>query len=85
MQTSTNTCRAAGPSTAAEIDGNGNAVCTTGDLQHDQKRILNAKRSGHAVDGFAHHCAMTDAFVADILEEALHYYLKWDVYRHKSA
>ncbi|MFN2139380.1 MAG: L-fucose/L-arabinose isomerase family protein [Candidatus Promineifilaceae bacterium] len=33
-------------------------------------------------NGFAHHCAMTDAHVADILEEALDYYLGWEVYRH---
>jgi L-fucose isomerase-like protein len=33
-------------------------------------------------NGFAHHCAMTDAYVADILEEALDYYLGWEVYRH---
>ena len=33
-------------------------------------------------NGFAHHCAMTDAFVADVLEESLDYYLGWDVYHH---
>jgi L-fucose isomerase-like protein len=34
-------------------------------------------------NGFAHHCAMTDVYVADILEEALGYYLGWDVYHHR--
>ncbi len=34
-------------------------------------------------NGFAHHCAMTDAHVADILEEALAYYLGWNVYCHQ--
>jgi hypothetical protein len=34
-------------------------------------------------NSFAHHCAMTDAHVAGVLEEALDYYLGWDVYRHQ--
>lgn len=34
-------------------------------------------------NGFAHHCAMTDAFVGDVLAEALEYYLGWDTYRHE--
>jgi L-fucose isomerase-like protein len=37
-----------------------------------------------AKNGFAHHCAMTDAHVADVLAETLDYYLGWDVYRHAS-
>jgi L-fucose isomerase-like protein len=34
-------------------------------------------------NGFAHHCAMTDAYVADVLNEALDYYLGWEVYYHQ--
>lgn len=35
-----------------------------------------------AKNGFAHHCAMTDAYVAGVLQESLDYYLGWDVYQH---
>jgi L-fucose isomerase-like protein len=35
-----------------------------------------------AKNGFAHHCAMTDAHVADILQEVLDDYLGWQVYYH---
>jgi L-fucose isomerase-like protein len=34
-----------------------------------------------AKNGFAHHCAMTDAYVAGILEEVLDYYLGWEAIR----
>jgi L-fucose isomerase-like protein len=37
-----------------------------------------------AKNGFAHHCAMTDAHVADVLAETLDYYLGWDVYWHQT-
>ena len=60
----------------SRIPGN-SAVVEVADLQGLMRYVCK--------NGFAHHCAMTDAFVADILEEALHYYLKWDVYQHKSA
>lgn len=36
-------------------------------------------------NGFAHHCAMTDAYVAEIVQEALTDYLGWPVYRHPAA
>jgi L-fucose isomerase-like protein len=36
-----------------------------------------------ARNGFAHHCAMTGTHVADLIYEALGYYLGWDVYQHK--
>ena len=36
-----------------------------------------------AKNGFAHHCAMTDAHVADILQEVLDDYLGWQVYYHQ--
>jgi len=36
-------------------------------------------------NGFAHHCAMTDAHVADVMDEALDYYLGWDTYYHRSS
>ena len=47
--------------------------------------VAELQRLMHYVskNGFAHHCAMTDAHVANILEEALDYYLGWDVYHHK--
>ena len=35
-----------------------------------------------AKNGFAHHCAMTDAHVADVLQEVLSDYLGWQVYYH---
>jgi len=37
-----------------------------------------------AKNGFAHHCAMTDAHVADVLQEVLDDYLGWQVYYHPS-
>ncbi len=55
------------------IPGN-SAVAEVPDLQGLMRYVTK--------NGFAHHCAMTDAHVADILEEALDYYLGWDVYRH---
>ncbi|MBK8986655.1 MAG: L-fucose/L-arabinose isomerase family protein [Chloroflexi bacterium] len=36
-----------------------------------------------AKNGFAHHCAMTDAHVADVLQEVLGDYLGWQVYHHQ--
>ena len=57
----------------SRIWGN-SAVVEVGDLQGLMRYVCK--------NGFAHHCAMTDAYVADILEEALDYYLGWDVYRH---
>lgn len=36
-----------------------------------------------AKNGFAHHCAMTDAHVADVLQEVLDDYLGWQVYYHQ--
>ncbi|MCB9423374.1 MAG: fucose isomerase [Ardenticatenaceae bacterium] len=57
----------------SRIPGN-SAVVEVADLQGLMRYV--------AKNGFAHHCAMTDAFVADVLDEALDYYLGWDVYRH---
>lgn len=57
----------------SRIPGN-SAVVEVDDLQGLMRYV--------AKNGFAHHCAMTDAYVADILEEALDYYLDWDIYRH---
>ncbi len=34
-------------------------------------------------NGFAHHCAMSQSSVADILQEAFETYLGWEVYRHE--
>ncbi|MAT95904.1 MAG: fucose isomerase [Anaerolineaceae bacterium] len=59
----------------SRIPGN-SAVVEVNDLQKLMRFV--------AKNGFAHHCAMTDAFVADVLEEALDYYLDWDVYYHSS-
>ena len=36
-----------------------------------------------AKNGFAHHCAMTDAHVANVLQEVLDDYLGWQVYYHR--
>jgi L-fucose isomerase-like protein len=33
-------------------------------------------------NGFAHHCAMTNLYVGDILAEAFENYLGWEVYHH---
>ena len=57
------------------IAGN-SAVVEVADLQRLMRYVCK--------NGFAHHCAMTDAYVADILEEALEYYLGWDVYHHQA-
>lgn len=57
----------------SRIPGN-SAVVEVSDLQGLMRYVCK--------NGFAHHCAMTDAFVSDILEEALDYYLGWDVYHH---
>jgi L-fucose isomerase-like protein len=57
----------------SRIPGN-SAVVEVTDLQGLMRYV--------AKNGFAHHCAMTDAFVAEVLEESLDYYLGWDVYRH---
>ena len=59
----------------SRIPGN-SAVVEVNDLQRLMRFV--------AKNGFAHHCAMTDAFVAEVLEEALDYYLGWDVYHHAS-
>jgi hypothetical protein len=32
--------------------------------------------------GFEHHVAMVRGYHADVLEEAINSYLKWDLYRH---
>lgn len=56
------------------ISGN-SAVVEVADLQGLMRYVCK--------NGFAHHCAMTDAYVADILEEALDYYLGWEVYHHR--
>jgi L-fucose isomerase-like protein len=58
----------------SRIPGN-SAVVEVEDLQGLMRYVCK--------NGFAHHCAMTDAHVADILVEALDYYLGWDVYHHK--
>lgn len=57
----------------SRIPGN-SAVAEVPDLQRLMRYVTK--------NGFAHHCAMTDAHVADVLEEALDYYLGWDVYHH---
>ena len=57
----------------SRIPGN-SAVAEVADLQGLMRYVCK--------NGFAHHCAMTDAHVADVLEEALDYYLGWDVYHH---
>lgn len=57
----------------SRIPGN-SAVVEVADLQGLMRYV--------AKNGFAHHCAMTDDFVADVLEESLDYYLGWDVYHH---
>ena len=57
----------------SRIPGN-SAVVEVADLQGLMRYVCK--------NGFAHHCAMTDAFVANVLEESLDYYLGWDVYRH---
>ncbi len=59
----------------SRIPGN-SAVAEVKDLQGLMRYICK--------NGFAHHCAMTDAHVADILEEALNYYLGWETYYHNS-
>ncbi len=59
----------------SRIPGN-SAVVEVSDLQGLMRYV--------AKNGFAHHCAMTDAHVADILAETLDYYLGWDIYWHKS-
>ena len=56
------------------IPGN-SAVAEVPDLQGLMRYVTK--------NGFAHHCAMTDAHVADVLEEALDYYLGWSVYCHR--
>ncbi len=57
----------------SRIPGN-SAVVEVADLQGLMRYVCK--------NGFAHHCAMTDAYVADVLEEALGYYLEWDIYQH---
>lgn len=57
----------------SRIPGN-SAVVEVADLQGLMRYVCK--------NGFAHHCAMTDAFVAGVLEESLDYYLGWDVYNH---
>ena len=56
------------------IPGN-SAVAEVKDLQGLMRYVTK--------NGFAHHCAMTDAHVADILEESLGYYLGWNIYHHQ--
>lgn len=57
----------------SRIPGN-SAVVEVADLQGLMRYV--------AKNGFAHHCAMTDAFVANVLDESLDYYLGWDIYHH---
>lgn len=35
------------------------------------------------LNGFAHHCAMVKANVAEVVAEAFEKYLEWDVYYHQ--
>ena len=53
----------------------GVAVCEVPDLNGLMKHI--------ARNGYEHHVALTQANVADILEEALGNYMGWEVYRHR--
>lgn len=57
----------------SRIPGN-SAVAEVQDLQGLMRYVTK--------NGFAHHCAMTDAHVANVLEESLDYYLGWQVYHH---
>lgn len=59
----------------SRIPGN-SAVVEVADLQGLMRYV--------AKNGFAHHCAMTDAHVANVLAETLDYYLGWDIYWHKA-
>ncbi len=52
----------------------GVAVCEVPNLNDLMKHLTR--------NGYEHHVALTQAHVADILEEALGNYLGWDVYRH---
>lgn len=52
----------------------GSAVCKIDNLQGMMKYICK--------NGFEHHVAMTRGRYADVLEEAISTYLKWDLYRH---
>lgn len=58
----------------SRIPGN-SAVVEVADLQGLMRYVSK--------NGFAHHCAMTDAFVADVLAESLDDYLGWNVYHHR--
>ncbi len=52
----------------------GSAVCRVNNLQAMMKYICK--------NGFEHHVAMARGHCADVLEEAISTYLKWDIYRH---
>jgi L-fucose isomerase-like protein len=52
----------------------GSAVCKIDNLQGMMKYVCK--------NGFEHHVAMTRGHYADVLEEAISTYLKWDLYRH---
>jgi len=54
----------------------GVAVCKIPDLQGLMKHLTK--------NGFEHHIAMSRGLYADVLEEAITTYLKWDFYRHDS-
>jgi len=53
----------------------GAAVCHIPDLQKLMKHLTK--------NGYEHHIAMTRGHYADVLEEAISTYLKWDLYRHQ--
>ena len=52
----------------------GVAVCEVKDLNGLMRYLTR--------NGFEHHVALTQAKVADVLEEALGNYMGWEVYRH---
>lgn len=52
----------------------GVAACRVNDLQRLLRYICN--------NGFEHHVCFVRGHVADVLEEAMRYYLGWEVYRH---
>jgi L-fucose isomerase-like protein len=54
----------------------GVAVCHIPNLQGLMKYLTK--------NGYEHHIAMTRGHYADVLEEAISTYLKWDFYRHDS-
>jgi len=52
----------------------GVAICKVPNLQKLMELICK--------NGFEHHLAMNRSNTADVLEEALGKYLRWDIYRH---